>query len=156
MAEIGRALGMDVVAWNRSAERGNLEEYGLPLLPLDELLATSDAVSLHVALVPETRGLIDERRLRLMKPDAVLVNTSRGAVVDEGALVRVLDDGHLRSVGTDVFEQEPVNADNPLLTHARTIVTPHVAFNTHDASLRLFEIALQNLVGYFDAEPNRA
>lgn len=151
MAAIGKAIGMDVVAWNRSAEQGHTEDDGLSLLPLDELLATSDAVSLHVPLNSDTRGMIDERRLRLMKKDAVLVNTARGAVVDEEALARVLTEGHLRAAATDVFGQEPINTDNPLLSAPRVILTPHVAFNTHEASLRLFQMALQNLVEHFSA-----
>lgn len=149
MAEIGRGLGMDVVAWTRSAETGTTSLHGLPLLPLDELLATSDAVSLHLPLNADTRALIDERRLRLMKPQAVFVNTARGALVDEAALVRVLQDGHLHAAAVDVFDQEPVDVDNPLLRQERAIVTPHVAFNTSDASLRLFQMAVQNLVDHF-------
>jgi D-3-phosphoglycerate dehydrogenase len=149
MVEIGRGLGMDVVAWNRSAETGNTESHGVALLPLDELLATSDVVSLHVALNEDTTGMIDGRRLRLMKLNAILINTSRGAVIDEAELVRVLDDGHLRTAALDVFSAEPAPADHRLLNHERTIVTPHVAFNTHDASLRLFQMAVQNLVDHF-------
>lgn len=155
MVEIGRGLGMDVVAWNRSAETGNTESHGVPLLPLDELLATSDVVSLHVALNEDTTGMIDGRRLRLMKPDAILINTARGAVIDETELVRVLDDGHLRVAALDVFSAEPAPADHPLRNHERTIVTPHVAFNTHDASLRLFQMAVQNLVDHFASADNK-
>jgi D-3-phosphoglycerate dehydrogenase len=149
MAAIGAGLGMDVVAWNRSAETGNTEAHGIRLLPLDELLSTSDAVSLHVPLNADTRGLLDARRLGLMKPDSILVNTARGAVVDEEALIRVLDAGGIRAAALDVFDQEPINPDNPLLRHDRTVVTPHVAFNTGEAARELFVRALRNVVDHF-------
>ncbi|MDI2099209.1 2-hydroxyacid dehydrogenase [Ruicaihuangia caeni] len=152
MVEIGRGLGMDVVAWNRSAESGATEIDGIPLLPMSELFATSDAVSLHVPLNEHTRGLVGEQLLRSMKPDAVLVNTARGAVVDEEALLRVLDDGAIRAAALDVFGSEPLAGDSRLRDHERAIVTPHVAFNTTDASERLFIIALQNLVDFFSAK----
>jgi D-3-phosphoglycerate dehydrogenase len=149
MAQIGAGLGMDVVAWNRSAETGSTEAHGIRLLPLDELLSTSDAVSLHLPLNDHTRGLLDARRLALMKPESILVNTARGAVVDETALVEALDAGTIRAAALDVFDQEPIDPHNPLLRHDRTVVTPHVAFNTGEAARELFVRALRNVVDHF-------
>lgn len=149
MAAIGAGLGMEVVAWNRSAEAGGTEAHGIRLLPLDELLSTSDAVSLHVALNADTKGLLDARRLGLMKPESILVNTARGAVVDEAALIRVLDAGGIRAAALDVFDQEPIDPNSPLLQHDRTVVTPHVAFNTGEAARELFVRGLRNVVDHF-------
>ncbi|MEX1079905.1 MAG: NAD(P)-dependent oxidoreductase [Homoserinimonas sp.] len=149
MAAIGAGLGMEVVAWNRSAETGSTEAHGIALVPLDELLATSDAVSLHVPLNGDTRGLLDARRLSLMKPESILVNTARGAVVDETALLQALDAGSIRAAALDVFDQEPIDPNNPLLKHDRTVVTPHVAFNTGEAARELFVRALRNVVDHF-------
>ena len=95
--------------------------------PLDDLLARSDFVSLHVPLGEGTHHLIGERELRLMQPSAILVNTARGAVVDEPALIRALQEGWIRGAGLDVFEKEPVDADNPLLKMSNVVVTPHIA-----------------------------
>lgn len=151
MAELGAAIGMEVVGWNRSAETGKTEHNGITLMPLEELMATSDAVSLHLPLTPGTTGLIDDRLLQRMKPDSVLVNTARGAVVDEAALLRVLNAGHIRAAALDVFHEEPLAADNPLRRHERTVLTPHVGFNTEDAARQLFVLAVENLVRHFAA-----
>lgn len=149
MAELGTGIGMEVVGWNRSAETGERQHHGIALLPLTELMATSDAVSLHLPLTPETTGLIDDRLLSLMKQDSVLVNTARGAVVDERALLWALDEGRIRAAALDVFAEEPVHEASKLLRHERTVLTPHVGFNTVDAARRLFVLAVENLVRHF-------
>jgi phosphoglycerate dehydrogenase-like enzyme len=94
---------------------------------LDSLLKESDFVSVHCPLLPSTRHLINERTLRLMKPTAVLINTSRGPVVDEPALIRALTEKWIAAAGLDVFEQEPIAPDNPLLKLSNVVVTPHIA-----------------------------
>ncbi len=143
MVRLGAALGMAVTAWNRSGVPA-----GLPCTPvenLDSLLAGADVVSLHVALDDETRGMIDARRLALMKPGAILVNTARGAVVDEAALVSALREGSLRAAGLDVFADEPIGADNPLAALENATLTPHAAFMTEEASRRLLSLALEQM-----------
>ncbi|WP_309137986.1 2-hydroxyacid dehydrogenase, partial [Klebsiella pneumoniae] len=100
--------------------------------PLDDLLCASDVVSLHLPLTAATSGLLDADRLALMKPDAVLVNTSRGPIVDQLALVAALREGRLAAAGLDVFAVEPVPPDSPLLTLHNVVVTPHVAWYTAD------------------------
>lgn len=104
-----------------------------PRLPLEELLATSDYVSLHVPLTPETRGMLSRGRIGCMKPGSILINTSRGEVVDEGALIDALREGRLAGAGLDVFEREPPVVSNPLLAMDNVVVTPHVASGTLDA-----------------------
>jgi phosphoglycerate dehydrogenase-like enzyme len=114
-----------VVAWDRS---GAVKEgdNGIARLPLPELLATSDVVSIHLRLSPESTGLLDRERLGMLKPGAVLINTARGAIVDEPALVEVLRSGHLSAAGLDVFATEPLPIDSPLRALDNVVVTPHV------------------------------
>jgi phosphoglycerate dehydrogenase-like enzyme len=111
---------------------------------LPELLADSDIVSLHLPLTGQTAGLLDAAGLALMKRDAVLVNTSRGPIVDEAALVDALTSGRLLAAGLDVFSAEPVAADNPLLTLDNVVLTPHVTWYTADTMRRYLEVAVDN------------
>jgi D-3-phosphoglycerate dehydrogenase len=124
---------------------------GVQMVPLDQLLAESDIVSLHVFLNPETRHLIDARRLALMKPGAYLVNTSRGPVVDEQALVEALQAGRLAGAGLDVFEVEPVPADSPLLRMPNVVMTSHIASYSEEGDVahqqRTAEILMQVING---------
>jgi D-3-phosphoglycerate dehydrogenase len=113
---------------------------------LDRLLSQADIVSLHCPLTPETRNLIDARRIALMKPGAFLVNTARGEVVDETALVEALRSGHLAGAGLDSFALEPPDRDNPLFKLTNTIVTPHVAGVTLDAKRAMAVMAAQNVL----------
>jgi D-3-phosphoglycerate dehydrogenase / 2-oxoglutarate reductase len=103
---------------------------------LDALLAQADFVTLHTPLLPETHHMIGERELRLMKRGAYLINVSRGPVVDEAALIRALEDGHIAGAGLDVFDPEPPHPDNPLLRMTNVVVTPHLASNTVQGSWR--------------------
>ena len=111
---------------------------------LDELVASSDYVSLHVPLTSDTRHLIDERRLRLMKPTAALVNVARGRIVDEDALAAVLRERAIRGAGIDVFGQEPLEPDNPLLQLDNVIATPHTAGVTRETSRRRSAVCVEN------------
>ena len=137
MARIAAAVGMRVLAWNRSGLPADV-----PARPaqLDELLATCDAVSLHVALVEQTRGLIDARRLGLMRAGAILVNTARGALVDEAALIEALRTGRLAHAALDVFASEPVGPDHPLARLDNVTLTSHAAWKTQAASRRLLQL----------------
>lgn len=150
MGEIGRAtarkaygLGFNVICWSHSLKPGRRTPEGYPVLPLDELLRRSDVVSLHTALVPSTRHLIDERRLSLMKPGAVLVNTSRGAVVDTVALAQALQENRLWGAGIDVFEEEPVSMDHPIMHAPHTVLTPHAAYWSEESGHELRQRAMQ-------------
>jgi D-3-phosphoglycerate dehydrogenase len=130
-AALGRALGMEVVGWSRTARPAEP-----PWCPLDELLATSDVVSLHLTLGPETRGFLDADRIRRMKPGALLVNVARGALVDERALAEALEEGRLRGAALDVLAEEPPPPGHPLLGRPDVLLTPHTAALTEQAFRR--------------------
>jgi D-3-phosphoglycerate dehydrogenase len=138
VARIGRGIGMEVIAWNRSSR----PEAGVPLVGLDELLARADVISLHLALNDETRGLIDARRLAQAKPGVILINTARGALVDEAALLDALRSGHIRHAGLDVFHAEPLKPDHPLAQMDQVTLTSHAAFRTLEASETLMRRAI--------------
>ena len=120
-------------------------ELGATYLSRDDLLRQADVVSLHAPLTAETRGMIGERELRLMRPHAVLINTARGALIDEQALVRALDEEWIAGAGLDVLAQEPPDADNPLLTCPNVILTPHVAAGTRDAYRTKMQAVFANM-----------
>jgi len=153
VARRARALGLEVLASDPVVHDASfaVQELGVRLLPLPDLLAQSDAVTLHLPLVPATRRLIDAEALRRMRPGALLVNTSRGGLVDEAALARALRDGHLGGAALDVREQEPPGADDPLRDAPRVLLTPHVAGITVEsnarASLHVADEVLRALAG---------
>src|SRR5438034_1270711 len=124
---LGRAVGMRVQAWTFHPTPERARALDVPFVMLDELLRSSDVISLHVKLTEATRGLIGRRELALMKRDAILVNTARGAIVDNGALAAALNDGYLAGAGIDVFDVEPPPPDHPLLGCRQVVLTPHVA-----------------------------
>jgi D-3-phosphoglycerate dehydrogenase len=142
MVRLCAALGMRVVAWNRS---GVADELPARATELDDLLARSDVVSIHLSLNEGTRGLIDRRRLGLLKPGAILINTARGAIVDEAALAEALQDGRIAHAGLDVFATEPLPPDHPLARLENVTLTAHAAFATREASERLLRTALEIL-----------
>jgi D-3-phosphoglycerate dehydrogenase len=138
VARIARGIGMEVIAWNRSPRT----EAGMPLVSLDELLARADVISLHLALNDETRGVLDAERLARTKPGVILVNTARGALVEEAALLAALDSGHIRHAGLDVFHAEPLKPDHPLARMENVTLTSHAAFRTLEASETLMRRAI--------------
>ena len=149
VAEMANALGAKVVAYSRSrkaAVAGVQWE-----TDLDRLLSTADILSLHCPLTEETRGLIGRRELSLMKPDAILVNTSRGPVVDEDALIEALTSGKLAAAALDVFREEPTSPENPLLKLPNVIVTPHVSAMTTEAMTRMGTSAAQQILDFVKA-----
>lgn len=150
MGAIGRAtarkaagLGFEVVCWSRSLHPGRKTVEGWEVLSLEELAKTCDVISIHTALAAETFHLIDEGVMRLMKKSAIVVNTSRGAVIDTPALARALKEGRLWGAGIDVFEGEPVSPDDPLLDAPHTVLTPHAAYWSEESGLELRTRACQ-------------
>jgi D-3-phosphoglycerate dehydrogenase / 2-oxoglutarate reductase len=133
------AFGMEVIAWNRSRPAVPLPGR---LVPLEELLATSDVISLHLSLNSETRGFLDAARLAQVKPQAILVNTARGALVNEPALIAALESGRLGHAALDVFVEEPLPAGHPLTRLANVTLTAHAGFKTPEASQRLLRLGL--------------
>ena len=130
------------------------EEYGVEYAPLPKLLRSSDIVSIHVPLTPETRGMIGERELRLMKPTAILINPARGEIVDEEALARALREGWIMGAAVDVYSREPPGPDHPLLNlgEANVILTPHIAGATTDARSRIIQVTIENIVRVLKGE----
>jgi phosphoglycerate dehydrogenase-like enzyme len=143
------AFGAEVVYFSRRRH----DAVGLSYLPLDELLATSDIVSLHVALAPSTRHLIGARELSLMKPDGVLINTSRGAVVDQAALYAALVSGRLAAAGLDVLDPEPPSATDPLLQLPNVVFTPHNGGQSEQVWPRVVRTCFANVERVARGEP---
>jgi glyoxylate reductase len=144
-----RAYGFDMkVIYNNATRLSHEEEkeLGVEYRALDDLLRESDYVSLHIPLTKETYHIIDEGRLRLMKPGAILINTSRGSVIDEAALIRALEEKRIAGAGLDVFEKEPVDADNPLLKMGNVILLPHIGSANTRTRGKMSEIAANNLL----------
>lgn len=137
MARIGRAFDMDVVAWSTNLDPAHAASVGATAVTKEELFATADVVTIHYKLGDRSRGLVGAAELALMKPSAVIVNTSRGPIVDTAALVAALRDGRIRGAGIDVFDEEPLPADDPLRTAPRTVLTPHLGYVT-DGTYRVF------------------
>jgi D-3-phosphoglycerate dehydrogenase / 2-oxoglutarate reductase len=146
VARIAEAFGMEVVAWARPGSAG--ADPSIPRIPLEELLATSDVVSIHLRLSEEVRGLLDRERLFAMRPGSVLVNTSRGAIVDEAALVDALREGPLAAAGLDVFATEPLPADSPLRAEPNVLLTPHIGWTVEEVLDEFAAIAADQLEGY--------
>jgi D-3-phosphoglycerate dehydrogenase len=138
VARIGGGIGMEVIGWNRTPRL----QTDLVLVDLAELLDRADVISLHLALTEETRGLIDANRIARMKAGVILVNTARGALVDEAALLAALRSGHIRHAGLDVFHAEPLAADHPLTRMDNVTLTSHAGFRTLEASLTLMRRAI--------------
>ena len=145
VAKLAAAFGMDVIAYSRTPGK----VAGVRYVSLEELLAQSDVVSLHVPLTDETRGMIGEKELALMKETAVLVNTARGPVVDTKALADALNSSRIAGAAIDVFDKEPpLDADEPLINAKNTVVTPHVAFATDESMIKRAEIEFRNIAEF--------
>jgi D-3-phosphoglycerate dehydrogenase len=138
VARIALGSGMRVMAWNRSPKK----HAGVEFADLEPLLAQSDVVSLHLLLNDETRGFLTAKRIAAMKPGVILVNTARGALVDEAAMIAALKSGHIRHAGLDVFNIEPLPCDHPLTKLNNVTLSAHSAFRTPEASENLIEAAL--------------
>ena len=156
VARIGSAFGMDVVAWSQHLSRERTDELGVTLAPsLAELLATSDVVSIHLALGERTRGLLGRDELARMRPSAFLVNTSRSAIVDGPALVDALVQGRIAGAGLDVFDREPLPADDVLRTLPTVLATPHLGYVAVDNYRTYFREAVEDIAAFLAGTPIR-
>lgn len=155
VAAVGAAFGMRVQAWSQNLTDERAAEVGVERVELDALLAGADVVTLHLVLSDRTRGLIGARELGLMKPDALLVNTSRAGLVDTPALVEALHAGRLGGLGVDVFDEEPLPADHPLRSTPRTLATPHVGYVTRNVYRNFFTGVVEDIAAYLEGEPIR-
>jgi D-3-phosphoglycerate dehydrogenase / 2-oxoglutarate reductase len=140
VARIALGSGLRVIAWNRSPKNFD----GVDFVTLDQLLTESDVVSLHLLLNDETRGFLSRDRIAAMKPGVILVNTARGAMVDEAAMIEALKSGHIRHAGLDVFNVEPLPADHPLTKLPNVTLSAHSAFRTPEASENLMGAAWEH------------
>ena len=150
VARIARAFGMRVIAWSPRLTDAAAADAGTERHELDDLLRESDVVSIHASLTPDSRGLVDARRLALMKRTAVLINTARGPIVEEAALVAALEEERIAGAGLDVFDREPLSAGHALTRFLTVVLTPHIGWPTDDGYHRFAEAACDVLVAYLD------
>ena len=155
VATIGRAFGMSLLAWSQNLTQARAEEFGATLVSKDDLLTQADVVTIHLVLSSRTRRLIGARELGLMKPTAYLVNTSRGPIVDEAALVDALEKCAIAGAGLDVFDQEPLPPDHPLRRLENTVITPHIGYVTEETYRVFFGDALEDVCAYLAGSPVR-
>lgn len=155
VAAVARAFDMSVQAYSPSLDEERAAAHHVQYAPLEELAGTADVISLHAKLTPSAHGLVDERLLALMKPHALLVNTARSALIENEALNRALTSGHLGGFAQDVFDEEPLPADDPLRSLPRTLLTPHIGYAT-DQNFQLFaEHAAEDITEYFEGRLTR-
>lgn len=150
VAKRAQGFGMRVLYASRTRKPEAEKELGIEWRDLDTLLAESDWVSIHAALTPETRGLIGRREFGLMRRDAVLVNTARGGVVDEPALIEALRSEQIGGAALDVYAVEPLPLDSPLLTLDNVLLAPHVGSATTETRTRMADLAVDNLIAFFE------
>src|SRR5262249_52987384 len=155
VAKIGRAFEMDVIAWSQNLTAARATEVGATLVTKDELLARSDVVSVHLVLSDRTRGLLGARELARMKPTAYLVNTSRGPIVDEAALVDAVRRGPTPGAGLDVYADEALPLDHPLRNLTNTVIAPHLGYVTEEGYKIFYGGALEDVKGWLAGQPVR-
>jgi phosphoglycerate dehydrogenase-like enzyme len=156
VAAVGKAFGMRVQAWSANLTEQTCAQAGIDLAAsLDALLATSDIVTIHLALGERTRGLIGAEQLHRMKPTALLVNTARSPIVDEAALIEALEQGWIGGAALDVFDQEPLPAEHPLRRLDNVLATPHVGYVTEDTYRRYWQDAVEDVAAWLDGAPVR-
>ena len=148
--KVGQALGMKILAYNVPALE---DEPGIHYTTLEEVLAESDYVSLHCPLMPATRHIINKERLALMKPTAFIINTARGPLIDEAALIEALQEGRIAGAGLDVQEVEPPSEDNPLYYMDNVILTPHMGWRGLETRQRLVSIVADDIKNFLAGTP---
>ncbi len=155
VAKVGQAFGMELIAWSENLTAERAAEHGATLVTKDELFARADYVSIHLILSKRTRGLIGAHELGLMKPTAYLVNTSRGPIVEEAALVETLRERRIAGAGLDVFDVEPLPRDHPLTSFDNVILTPHLGYVTEEGYGVYYRHALEDVQAFLDGAPVR-
>ena len=153
VADRARGLQMKVLYYDTVRREDLEQQYGYQFVDLDTLLKESDFITLHTALSPETKGLIGESALAKMKPTAFLINTSRGPVVDEAALIKALQEKRIAGAGLDVFEKEPIDLENPLLKMENVVTLPHVGSATEATRQAMVDLAADNILAVLQGKP---
>jgi len=155
VATIGKAFGMDVVAWSQNLTPERAAEAGVRALSKTELFECADVITIHYTLSARSRGMIGAADLALMKPTAYLVNTSRGPIVDEAALLDALRGHHIAGAGLDVYDLEPLAKNHPLLELDNVVLTPHLGYVTEENLRTIYEQALEDVRGFLAGKPVR-
>jgi phosphoglycerate dehydrogenase-like enzyme len=155
VARVGQAFGMSTIAWSQNLTPETAAEHGVRTVTKEQLFTESDVLSIHVVLSERTRALVAVAQLRTMKPPAVLVNTSRGPVVDEGALVDALRAGRIRGAAIDVFDTEPLPAHRPLRSLPDALLTGHVGYVTRDLYTIFYRDAVEDIAAFQAGSPIR-
>ena len=153
VAQVGKAFGMEVVTWSPHMTPERAEKGGAKAVPLEELLSTSKVVTLHLVPSPETRKLLDAKRLATMRKDSILVNTARSALVDMAALAQALEQGRPGIAALDVYDDEPLPADSPLARRANVVLTPHLGFVNEPVFAKFGPGVVANLLAWMDGKP---
>jgi phosphoglycerate dehydrogenase-like enzyme len=156
VAAIAQAFGMRVIAWGPTLTSERAAKSQATYLPLEDVLRSADVVSVHLKLSEQSRNLMNEERLRLMKKSAFFVNTARGAIVDEQALVSMLSERAIAGAALDVFVEEPLPPKHPLLTLDNIVLTPHLGWPTDSGFEGFAELAVANILDYLDGKLTRA
>jgi phosphoglycerate dehydrogenase-like enzyme len=154
LATIARGIGMNVLGWSALGDEGRIRKTGAKPASKEQILSTADVVSLHVRLTTETRNFLGRKELAMMKPSAILVNTGRGALVDREALLAALRERRLLGAGLDVFHQEPLAPDDPILSLPNVIVSPHNAGQTPEVIRDGLLAAVANIENYLSGKPS--
>jgi phosphoglycerate dehydrogenase-like enzyme len=155
MAAIAKAFGMDVIAWSQNLTAERAEAAGARLVSKEELFRHADVVTIHLVLSDRTRRLVGAPDLALMKPTAVLINTSRGPIVDEAALIDALRSGQIRGAGLDVYDREPLPTDHPLRQIPNAVLTPHLGYVTEGAYREFYPDMVENILAWRAGKPLR-
>ena len=155
VARIGAAFGMELVAWSQNLTEERAQEAGAELAQLEELLARSDVVTIHLKLSERTRGLIGAPELEAMKQSGYIVNTSRGPIIDEDALVEALEAGAIAGAGLDTFDREPLPLDHPLRRLPNTVLTPHVGYVIEEGYRGYYGDAVEDIAAFLAGSPVR-
>ncbi len=153
VAAMARGFGMEVIAWSYTPDEERARAAGVALVELDELLRRADVVSLHLRLSERSRGLLDDGRLRLLKPTALLVNTARGALVDEHALSLALQEGRIAGAALDCYSEEPLPMEHPLRAAPNTLLIPHAGWMTSEARERMLSEPVDNILAWLAGTP---
>lgn len=155
MVPVAKAFGMEVIAWSQNLQADHAARLGATRVGKDELFGRSDVLSIHVVLSERTRGLVGARELALMKPSAILVNTARGAIVDEASLVDALSAGRIAGAGLDVFAQEPLPDAHPLRGLPNAVLTPHQGHHVEEFYQVAYADVVENIEAFLGGEPIR-
>lgn len=155
VARVGKAFDMDVVAWSQNLTSERCTEFGAELVGKDELFHRADIVSIHLILGERSRGIVGKREIGLMKPSALLINTARGPIVDEIAMIDALESGKIAGAGLDVYDQEPLPADHRLRTLPNTVLMPHVGGRTRENFIARYRDSLEDVQAWLSGNPIR-